>query len=81
MAYLDPANHLSIRHSRIVTLPYIRIRIAAPQLSIFSVGHYRRAWGQVQAECAVDSSWVSAQMDAQFEVVRSNSCPRYGFRV
>jgi len=77
MAYLNPASHVAIRQSRIVTLPYIRIRLASPELEISSVGHYRRAWGQVQAECAPNSSWVSSQMAARFEVVRSNACPGY----
>jgi len=77
MAYLDPATHIAIKHSRTVTLPFIGIRIGSPVLEVSTVGHYRRAWAQVQAECTSSSGFVSSLIYNGYEYVRSNGCPRF----
>ena len=77
IAYLDPATHVAIRHSRTVSLPFIGIRIGPPVLEISGVGHYRRAWAQVQAECTNSSGFVSSLVYNDYEYVRSNGCPQF----
>jgi hypothetical protein len=42
LAYVDPAAQVSVRQSRVVRFPYIKIRIARPSVTISDVGHYRR---------------------------------------
>jgi len=79
IAHLDPATHVAIQVSRIVMLPFIRIRLRTPTMEISSVGHYRRAWSSVQSECAENSSWVSSLIYTDFEYVRSNGCPQFAW--
>ena len=76
IAYLDPATHVAILQSRVAMLPFVRIRIGLPALKILNVGHYRRAWGNVQEECAANRSWVTTHVSSDFQYVRSNGCPR-----